>query len=91
LTGVEGWGVAEFVEAALDAALVGEVVGLGDEEGFPGPGEDVRVVAADLQDGGVGEPVCGVAVIEEGVEGLVPQALRASRTRSAWSVSGGNG
>jgi hypothetical protein len=58
------------VEAALDLALVREVVALRVEERFPGPGEDVRVVAADLQDLGGGQPGGGIAAVEEGVEGL---------------------
>lgn len=59
-----------MVQAALDAALMGEVVALRIKEGFPGPRKDVRVVAADLEDFGVRQPFVSVAAVEEGVEGL---------------------
>jgi hypothetical protein len=70
------WRVGEVVEAALDAALMREVIVLRVEEGFPGPGEDVRVVAADLEDFGVRQPVACVAAVEEGVEGLCAPGLQ---------------
>jgi len=60
----------EAVQAALDLAVMGDEVGLGIEEGFPGPGEDAGVIATDLENCGSLEPIGGVAAIEEGVEGL---------------------
>ena len=65
-----------MVEAALDAALMSEVVVLRGEERFPGPGENVRVVAADLQDFGVRQPVARVAALEERVEGFGAPCLQ---------------
>ena len=68
--------VRKVVEAALDAALMREVITLRVEEGFPGPGKDVRVVAADLQDFGVRQPLARVAAVEQRVECLRAPALQ---------------
>ena len=55
---------------------MGQVTGLRVKEALPGPGEDVRVVAANLEDAGAGQPFPGVAAVEEGVEGLSAPALQ---------------
>jgi hypothetical protein len=68
--------MGEVVETALDLAPMGQVVALRIEEGFPWPGEDVRVVAADLQDFGVRQPLVRVAAVEQGVESLRAPGLQ---------------
>jgi len=57
-----------FVGARFDARARGSCVA--GRRALPGPGEYVRVVAADLEDFGGGQPGGGVAAIEERVEGL---------------------
>lgn len=66
----ERGGILDFIDAAFDLAFVGEVVGLGIVERFPGPGEGVRIVGTDLENAGLVEPGGGVAAVEELVETL---------------------
>ena len=60
----------KVVQAALDLTLMRAVTALRIEERFPRPRENVRVVAADLQDFRARQPLARVAAVEEGVEGL---------------------
>jgi hypothetical protein len=62
--------IGKVIQAALDLTLMRNVTALRIEERFPRPGEDMRVVAADLQNFGFRQPLARVAAVEEGVEGL---------------------
>jgi hypothetical protein len=63
------WRIGNVVKAAFDAVVLRQVSGLRVVQGFPGPGEDVRIVAANLQNVRGGQPDGCVAAVEKGVEG----------------------
>src|SRR5258708_3249589 len=72
----EGRRIGEIVEAALDAIAKGEIgSSLRVEKSFPGPGEDLGIVAADLEDIGFGKPFSGIAAVKQSVEGLAAPGL----------------
>ena len=65
------------VKPAFDLAGVGQVVGLGVPQRFPGPGEDIRLAAGYLQGQVVVVPLHGrsehgaaLTVVKKSVEGL---------------------
>jgi hypothetical protein len=57
---IAGWLEARYLanltKAALDTPLMRQVTALRVEQGFPGPGENVRIVPSDLQSAGAGQP-----------------------------------